>query len=225
MSIRKNRVPTTREKPQCPFANCTDVITDGASSTIRWKYKCLQCQRSWYQTRPDVAREEGVCLDVKETGLRRDIPVYKCKHCGLPKRGHICLKKADKAAQFNESERKNKCRKCGLLKRGHVCLGASMETMIGETDASFLLQDLPGLYTATQETSSFSSSSSNTLSSLSSSDTLSTLDCCSHCGLTIDSTKDILEAHVACAICNKTKIHIYCIEDMTVDYICDICNP
>jgi len=41
---------------------------------------------------------------------------YRCRKCGLPKKGHVCNKLIIQKVRENK-----KCKKCGKSKKGHIC--------------------------------------------------------------------------------------------------------
>jgi hypothetical protein len=54
----------------------------------------------------------ATCQNVRKPEKRE----YRCKKCGLPKKGHICSQQVIKKIKENK-----KCPKCGKTKKGHIC--------------------------------------------------------------------------------------------------------
>ena len=54
----------------------------------------------------------ATCQNVRN----KERKIYRCKKCGLPKKGHICGKEIIKKIRENK-----KCHLCGETKKGHIC--------------------------------------------------------------------------------------------------------
>lgn len=202
--VRAPRVPSSRELPPCPFATCKTVKNIGASTKTRWEYNCSTCHKTWYQTRPDLMQENGWEANVKEAGVRNQ---YLCSACGLPKRGHKCPRKTP--SPFSQGKI-YMCGKCGVPKRGHICMKKSIE------DAILRMPDKDiesSLLPATSTGTSFIPMPSLPHSSV-----------CDVCSLTIDFLgDDFLSSSVECSVCNARHVHMYCMADMSQDYVCAAC--
>lgn len=57
---------------------------------------------------------------------------YKCKKCGLPKKGHVCNNKIVKKIRENQ-----KCRICGKTKHGHICEGIKKDFVLVDAICKF----------------------------------------------------------------------------------------
>lgn len=206
---RAPRIKSTRELPPCPYQKCNTVKNTGASTKTRWEYTCTTCKKAWYQVRPDLMQEHGWDADVKEVGARNK---YLCSACGLPKRGHKCPRKTPSPTSQGKVYM---CGKCGVPKRGHVCLKRSFEEAVRQlpTDdiESSLFLPLPLPPITPPHTTDYPSSPESA-------------SVCDICHLSIDFLQDdVISSAVACSVCDKRHVHMYCMADMTMAYVCDEC--
>jgi transposase-like protein len=85
-------------KPSCPNKSCTNAIdyvkTLGGGSSGKYRYMCYNCKTQWQQNRISNSTEDsGIVIG------SRNRDQYKCKDCGLPKKGHTCTIKQTRTAR------------------------------------------------------------------------------------------------------------------------------
>jgi len=98
-------VPSRRTNPSCSkcFATPDSVTNIGAGTTLprqMYVYECNQCNFIFQQVPPDDLRP-GEVAEQKPVHKRKiknptgdSEKVYRCRRCGLPKKGHICTNPA-----------------------------------------------------------------------------------------------------------------------------------
>jgi len=199
---KRARNETTRELPLCPFAGCENTRITGASGAKRYEYNCVDCNKTWYQTRPDALETEED-PDVREKGVRG--MVYNCKLCGLPKKGHLCTVKPRKSPS---STGKYACGKCGKPKLNHICsfketdaLVKSIEKLTGyagndDIDIYSILDDDYDIFTKQQQT----------------------------CGICTGVLENDILPPVECTVCRVSYAHMHCIADLSAPYKCMQCS-
>lgn len=199
---KRARNETSRELPSCPYGGCDNTRIMGASTSTRYLYNCMTCDKTWYQTRPD-ALEADEDPYIREKGTRG--MVYMCKFCGVPKKGHNCPHNPKKT---QSPTGKYMCGKCGQPKLNHVCtfeqtdaLVKSIEKMAGNDllengDIYALLG--ADIFTGQEQT----------------------------CACDICSTSIVMEdilPPVECTVCRKSYAHMHCIADFSVPWKCAQC--
>lgn len=80
-----------RPKPPCPVCGLLNVTTLGGRTHGKYGYWCNECDMNgtpteWAQIPPHrITDGADAMVKIIQKSKR-----YKCKVCGLPKRGHIC---------------------------------------------------------------------------------------------------------------------------------------
>ena len=152
MMKAKKRMSFERLSPPCPFG-CLDMYGKNidASSKVRWKYECIDCQTSWYQKRPDLLDDDEDPA-VFKAGTRSD-KAYACRLCGVsPKKGHFCKVKERKTPSPALQGKIYMCRKCGVPKKGHTCIERTIASLNSNNLYDFLaLGDLNACDICNQE--------------------------------------------------------------------------
>ena len=83
-----------RPKPPCPTCASLNVMTLGGGTHGKYRYVCNECDMNgtvteWQQIPPH--RLEALGLNSPQIKLNKKIKKrYRCKICGLLKRGHVC---------------------------------------------------------------------------------------------------------------------------------------
>ena len=83
-----------RPKPPCPTCSSLNVITLGGGTHGKYRYACNDCELNgttteWQQIPPH--RLDALGLNSPKINVNMKIKKrYRCKICGLLKRGHVC---------------------------------------------------------------------------------------------------------------------------------------
>lgn len=81
-----------RPKPACPTCSSLNVMTLGGGTHGKYRYACNECDLNgtstvWQQIPPHRLQP----TDSPKVKLNKNIKKrYRCKVCGLLKRGHVC---------------------------------------------------------------------------------------------------------------------------------------
>lgn len=81
-----------RPKPPCPHCGECNVLLLGGGTHGKYRYNCIDCELNgtpveWQQIPPHrITDNAGIVVKASKR--------YRCKKCGLPKRGHVCGKYA-----------------------------------------------------------------------------------------------------------------------------------
>ena len=81
-----------RPRPPCPRCVSSDVVNLGGGTHGKYRYSCNECEMNgdvtlWQQI-PPHRLQDGQSAEIKiSKGVSKR---YRCKTCGMYKRGHVC---------------------------------------------------------------------------------------------------------------------------------------
>ncbi len=94
-----------KPKPPCPVCGEKHFVKTKSGATHGfYSYHCLNHDPPVVWSQPPPHRNKSGVTDIKMSdGSKKRSTIYKCRFCGIPKKGHICVYKAQQTQNANDA--------------------------------------------------------------------------------------------------------------------------